>query len=274
MPETQQLERDPVCGMMVEPHRTPWHEQYEGTTYWFCNPRCASKFRAHPARYVEALAVIWERPKADAAGAAPERVRRMYRRNVRWYDVAAARLTARLRAEAVGRLALTGGARVLDLGCGTGLSLPLLRTAAGESGAVYGVDLSPDMLATARRRIREAGWTNVRLIEADAERFELPERLDALLCFYTNDILLSPTALPRAIGFLRPGARVVVAGAKLASGWRGALVNPLTRAYSALAVTRNLVHEPWQVLRQHLAGFAVEERGLGSQYLASGTRQP
>lgn len=267
------LVRDPVCGMMVAPEQTPWREQHEGTTYFFCNPRCAGKFRAHPARYVEALALIWERqqPGASPASDRAERVRRLYRRNASWYDRAVARVTARLRAEAVARLALGEGARVLDLGCGTGLSLPLLRTAVGGSGTVYGVDLSSDMLAAARRRCREAGWTNVHLIEADAESFELPEAVDALLCFYTNDILLSPTALPRAFGFLRPGARVVVAGAKLTRGWRGALVNPITRLYSGIAVTRALVPEPYSMLqRGRLADFALEERGLGSQYLAWG----
>ena len=58
---TQGLVRDPVCGMMVDPEQTPWREQHQGTTYFFCNPRCAGKFRARPAQYVEALALIWER---------------------------------------------------------------------------------------------------------------------------------------------------------------------------------------------------------------------
>jgi len=273
---TSALVRDPVCGMMVDPQQTPWREPHEGKTYFFCNPRCAGKFRAHPARYVEALALIWERssPAASPATERAERVRRRYRRNVRWYDPAVKRLTARLRAEAVLRLALGEGARALDLGCGTGLSLPLLRAAVGASGAVYGVDLSPDMIGAARRRCSEQGWTNVHLIEADAESFELPEPVDALLCFYTNDILLSPTALPRALGFLRPGARVVVTGAMLARGWRGALVNPITRAYSGLAVTRALVHEPYATLGERLGQLRVEERALGSQYLASGVHQP
>ena len=270
--ETQGLVRDPVCGMMVDPQQTPWREQHEGKAYFFCNPRCAGKFRAHPAHYVEALALIWERQ--SPAPERSERVRRRYRRNVRGYDLAVERLTAHLRVDAVARLALTEGGRVLDLGCGTGLSLPLLRAAVGASGAVYGVDLSPDMLAAARRRCSEAGWANVHLIEADAESFELPEPVDGLLCFYTNDILLSPVALPRVLGFLHPGARVVAAGAKLARGWRGALVNPITRAYSGLAVTRALVHEPYAMLRERLAELRVEERALGSQYLVSGVRQP
>lgn len=269
---TGALVRDPVCGMMVHPEQTPWREQHEGRTYFFCNPRCAGKFRARPAHYLEALALIWE--QVPGASERSERVRRRYRSNVRWYDLAVERVTAGLRAEAVARLALTEGSRVLDLGCGTGLSLPLLRGAVGASGAVYGVDLSPDMLAVARRRCSAESWTNVHLIEADAESFELPEPLDGLLCFYANDIVLSPTALPRALGFLRPGARVAVAGAKLARGWRGAVANPFTRAYSGLAVTRPLVHEPHAVLRERLADLRVEESALGSRYLAVGVHHP
>jgi SAM-dependent methyltransferase len=109
-----------------------------------------------------------------------------------------------LRRAAVARLALSPGDRVLDLGCGTGLSLPLLREAVGEKGTVYGVDASPDMLARAQRCIEGAGWTNVHLIEADADRFGLPELVHGLLAFFTHDILASSVAILRALGFIVP----------------------------------------------------------------------
>jgi demethylmenaquinone methyltransferase/2-methoxy-6-polyprenyl-1,4-benzoquinol methylase len=204
-----------------------------------------------------------------------EKIKRKYRRNAPFYDRLIARPTDALRRAAVERLALGPGDRVLDLGCGTGLSLPLLREAVGERGVVYGVELSPDMLARARERVGAAGWRNVRLIEADAETFELPEQVQGVLCFYTHDILLSPTALPRAIALLAPDGRVVAAGAKLVPGWRGWLVNPITVAEALPAVTtRDLrrSYRPFAELEELLLDFHVEERWLGSQYLVWGRR--
>jgi len=204
-----------------------------------------------------------------------EQVRRKYRRVVRIYDFVSARPTEALRRTAVQRLALRPGDHALDLGCGTGLSLGLLRDAVGETGHVYGVDASPDMLARARERVAAAGWYNVQLILADAETFELPEPVDALLCFFTHDIVLSETALPRAMQFLGPDARVAAAGVKLTHGWRGWIINPVTVAYSLPAVTRRDIERsfrPFAVLEALVADLRVEEQWLGSHYLASGRR--
>jgi demethylmenaquinone methyltransferase/2-methoxy-6-polyprenyl-1,4-benzoquinol methylase len=205
-----------------------------------------------------------------------EKIKRKYRRNVWGYDLLVRRSTERLRREAVAMLALRLGDRVLDLGCGTGLSFPLLRAAVGDGGIVYGVDVSPDMLDRARGKIAEAGWTNVLPVEGDAEHLPLKEPVDGVLCFYTHDIMLSPTALPRVIQSLRPEGRMVAAGAKLARGWRGWVINPLTVLYSLPAVTtldHRRSYEPFSLMRSLLTDFTVEERLLGSQYLAWGLRQ-
>ncbi len=42
---------DPVCGMRVDPSNS-LHETYQGRAFWFCNPRCAEKFRADPQKYL------------------------------------------------------------------------------------------------------------------------------------------------------------------------------------------------------------------------------
>jgi Cu+-exporting ATPase len=43
---------DPVCGMTVDPAHAPASREYQGKTYYFCNPGCARKFEADPERYL------------------------------------------------------------------------------------------------------------------------------------------------------------------------------------------------------------------------------
>ena len=79
-----------------------------------------------------------------------------------------------IRERAIAALNLQPGQAVLDVGCGTGLSLALLRAAVGEQGRIYGFDQSPDMLAQARQRADAAGWRNVELFECPAQSLSLP----------------------------------------------------------------------------------------------------
>ena len=44
--------RDPVCGMSVDPHKTPHRQQHAGRTYYFCSAGCREKFAAAPAKYL------------------------------------------------------------------------------------------------------------------------------------------------------------------------------------------------------------------------------
>ena len=85
------------------------------------------------------------------------------------YDLVAAEPVYRAgRLAALADLDLRPGARVLDLGCGTGLNLPGLVQAVGSSGQVIGVDAAPRMLDVAAGKARAAGWSQVRLVRADA----------------------------------------------------------------------------------------------------------
>ncbi len=45
-------EKDPVCGMTVDPAKAPAQERHEGITYHFCCPSCAERFRKDPGRYL------------------------------------------------------------------------------------------------------------------------------------------------------------------------------------------------------------------------------
>jgi Cu+-exporting ATPase len=61
------MERDPVCGMAVDPARAASTAEHAGNTYGFCSKDCAAKFRAAPDRYLGASAAI--APHARGGGA-------------------------------------------------------------------------------------------------------------------------------------------------------------------------------------------------------------
>ena len=50
------MERDPVCGMTVDPERAKARLELDGKTYFFCCEGCARKFRAEPAKFLNSKA--------------------------------------------------------------------------------------------------------------------------------------------------------------------------------------------------------------------------
>ena len=46
------LVKDPVCGMTVDPHKTPHRAEHARRTYYFCAAGCRTKFLADPERYL------------------------------------------------------------------------------------------------------------------------------------------------------------------------------------------------------------------------------
>lgn len=109
------------------------------------------------------------------------------------------------------------GFRVLDIGCGTGLSTGVLARVVGENGLVVGVDLSEGMLREASRLL--AGKANVELLQGDAE-----EMVDSLLPYGSFDAALfnaSIFLLPRPLAALREASLVLRSGGVL--GWSNLL---------------------------------------------------
>ena len=44
---------DPVCGMTIDPDTAAGTHTYKGTTYYFCNPSCLTRFKADPEQYLQ-----------------------------------------------------------------------------------------------------------------------------------------------------------------------------------------------------------------------------
>lgn len=177
-----------------------------------------------------------------------------------------------IRRMAVAHLQLRSGDCVLDLGCGTGMSLPLLQQAVGPAGRVVAVDQSPEMLALARGRVQRAGWNNVALQCCAAEEALLPHRADAALLHFTHDILQSPQALDHVLAHLRPGARIVATGLKWTvpglAPW-----NLLVGLHMAQSVTHYQgLQAPWEPLLARGVALDVDTLIMGTIFVAHGVR--
>lgn len=177
-----------------------------------------------------------------------------------------------VRQKAVDWLALRPGERVLDLGCGSGGSLPYLVRAVGETGTVTGVDISPQSCRNARRRVAVNGWRNVEILEGPAQDVILKGHYDGALMFAAPDVFASEAALRNVLPCLRDNARVVFFGARLSDTGLGRILNPLLRgAFARLSpATPMLDGEPWALLAKDLNGLRVESFCFGAMFLAGG----
>jgi SAM-dependent methyltransferase len=79
------------------------------------------------------------------------------------------RMVGPLGEAAMDALALMGGERVIDIGCGCGQTTLELARRVHEWGDVLGIDISAPMLAVARSRAARVGLANVRFLESDAQ---------------------------------------------------------------------------------------------------------
>lgn len=184
-----------------------------------------------------------------------------------------------VREEAIAKLGLAPGMRVLDLACGTGLNLPYLARAVGLEGQVVGVDYTRAMLEQARSRCEREGLGNVRLIEADAATVTLPE-FDAVICTHALSIIpRSREALRRAVEALRPGGRLVVADLKRLGPPVEALaplyetvVNPIYESLAYSIACAQPSREIVQEMRLLLEDVTSEEHVAGALYVAAGVK--
>ncbi len=206
----------------------------------------------------------WRRPRPDRSAALDQ-----YRRRAGIYDLELALLEP-VRRQAVAWLAPRQGDTVLDIGCGTGLSLELLHSAVGARGKIIGIEQSPEMIERAHERVRQMGWRNVTLLCAPVEDARIRGQADAALLHFTHDILQSEAALENVISHLRPDATVVASGLKWAPPW--AVPVNLFVLPAALHSVSSLsgLQRPWQHLARWVDHLDVRRRLGGGVFIVRG----
>ena len=108
---------------------------------------------------------------------------------------------------------LNAGERVVDVGCGAGLDSLIAARMVGPEGAVVGVDMTPEMLARARRSAEEAGAANVEFRQGVAEALPVPDGWADVVI--SNGVL---NLFPDKQAGLAEMARVLAPGGRLQIG--------------------------------------------------------
>lgn len=147
-------------------------------------------------------------PTAEQVAEDSRRVERVYSVLARVYDGFFDWALGPGRRTAVAALDLRPGARVLEVGVGTGLSLP--HYAPGCK--IVGVDISDAMLDQARTRLERSGRNGVDLRKMDARDLQFPDgTFDAVLAPYVISVVPEPERVMAEMRRVcRPGGKVVV----------------------------------------------------------------
>ena len=135
-------------------------------------------------------------------------VARVYE-NIAWaYDLIFGPSLHPGRVQAIQRMGIAPGDRVLEVGVGTGINASLYP----RDCTVTGIDLSAPMLEKARDRIVRKGIRNVRLLEMDAADLKFADdTFDIVYAPYLISVVPDPVTVVREMHRVcRPGGRIIV----------------------------------------------------------------
>ena len=135
-------------------------------------------------------------------------VARVYEKLASTYDLTFGPTLHPGRLEAIERMGIKSGDRILEVGVGTGINTSLYP----PKCHVTGIDLSSSMLEKARERVAREGLRNVRLIEMDASRLTFADdSFDIVYAPYVISVVPDPVQVVREMRRVcRPGGRIIV----------------------------------------------------------------
>jgi phosphatidylethanolamine/phosphatidyl-N-methylethanolamine N-methyltransferase len=135
-------------------------------------------------------------------------VARVYE-NIAWfYDLTFGPALHPGRVDAIRRMNIRPGDRLLEVGVGTGINAALYP----PNCTVTGIDFSSSMLEKARERIARKGVRNVRLQQMDGANMSFPDdTFDIVYAPYVISVVPDPVAVTREMyRVCRPGGRIII----------------------------------------------------------------
>ena len=111
------------------------------------------------------------------------------------------------RLQAIQRMAISRGDRILEVGVGTGINLGLYP----RDCSITGIDLSDSMLEKAYERVARKAMPNVRLLQMDASRLTFDDAsFDIVYAPYLISVVPDPVQVAREMRRVcRPGGRII-----------------------------------------------------------------
>ena len=151
---------------------------------------------------------------------------------------------------------LRPGETVLDLGSGGGIDVLLSARRVGPTGKAYGLDMTDEMLALARKNQSEAGVTNVEFLKGEIEAIPLPDA--------TVDVIISncvinlsgdkDRVIAEAFRVLKPGGRFAVSDVVV----RGAVPDAIRKSVELwVGCVAGAMEEKEYVAKLERAGFTA-----------------
>ncbi len=152
------------------------------------------------------------------------------------YDLLFARVFYARIARVIHSLDIQSGARVLEVGVGTGLSFD----AYPPHCQVTGIDLAPDMLERAQEKIARNGWRHLKVMEMDALNLKFADNtFDYVMAFHVVSVVPDANRLmSEVLRVSKPGATITV-------------INHFRSRHRLLAAIDNFIEPIWRRLGWH-----------------------
>ncbi len=207
-----------------------------------------------------------------------EEITQLYRKRARHYDISAnlyyllGLREYAYRTFAIRELNMQRGDTVIEIGCGTGLNFRLLRKAVGSEGKIIGVDLTPEMLSVARKRIERNNWSNIELVKSDAGKYQFPDRIDGVISTFAMTLVPEyDQVIRKGATALSPGKRFVILDFKKPTGWPMWLIKFFVFITRPFGISLDLAERhPWESINHYLKMIQFKELYFGGLYVCIG----